>query len=1024
MEVAALGLRVDGTKDIEKATGALDNFVASGDKAEKTTKKFGDESSKARPKVDGVARASGSAARNASLLARAMESASKRLSSAAKEALAFGAAAFGIKAMMGTLAGFEQSMAAVAGITRATGQELASLRDLAKEVGESTEFSASQAADGIKFLGMAGFNAQQTLAAYADVVDLATAAQMDLATAADISSNIMAAFGIAATDAAKATDVIAAVATQANTDVQQLGDAMTYVGPVAAAMGISINDTAAAIGVLSDAGLQGSMAGTGLRRILSSLANPTKAAEKQLAALGLSIKDLNPTMNSTVDIIDKLAKSGIDAAEAFTIFGDRGAPAVLALVENRQRLTDLTASMNDVEGAAKKMANTFRDNLMGDFKNVASATEGLVIALGEAGLISALRYGAQLATEMIRSFSGLVGMVGSIAGSIGNVLAPAINLLKPALMTVAENADILLVGLGALYAPVVIGGIATLTTALGVGLVGAIKSVTAAMLANPIGLLVAGVVAAGYAVYKFADDIEEIMGVSFRDIFKTAGNYAVNSFTVAYEEIKFIWDNFGNMMGAAVVGGVNLAIRAINGLIQGATSGIDSLIGKINNALKTDIGLLGSSFSISELESTAAKNYDAALAVLQKKRAEIMGRDTIGGWFGGDDAGAPEGGGVAAPSATNESIIAERLGIPETVGASKEFQNALNQNSQAIDKMGESLYLAGLKGEELAVAQARLSLNEYATPEQIAMVEDLARAIFQVQENSKLRDKFGETGRDADKYILGDADPLSGGLFDDQFARYDAEAEKEQERYRMQMERLVQARELQIETNTHYDELEAKLKEDHAKRMGQIDQARSTLMLTTFSDAFGAIAGVLKQSHGEQSGIYRAMFAASKAFAVANATINAYDAISKAWNSAPFPANLLAVAATAPQVMGVVSAISGTGLSGMAHDGIDSVPQTGTWLLEKGERVTTAGTSAKLDRTLERVDSSMRGGNSVVQQAPIINVIEDASKAGTQEVNRNPDGTYSTDIFVANIRRGGREAEALEQTYGLRRGGV
>lgn len=193
-----------------------------------------------------------------------------------------------------TFSDFQSSMAQVQAITRASAIEMSMLTDVARELGATTEFTGKQAADALRFLGMAGFTASESMQAIPDMLNLATAASMDLARSADIASNIMSAFGIAANNAASVTDVLAAASSRANTDVEQLGTAMAFAGPVAQAMGVSVNDAAAAIGVLSDAGIQGSMAGTGLRRVLSSLANPTKEAADVIRQLGINIDDVNP----------------------------------------------------------------------------------------------------------------------------------------------------------------------------------------------------------------------------------------------------------------------------------------------------------------------------------------------------------------------------------------------------------------------------------------------------------------------------------------------------------------------------------------------------------------------------------------------------------------------------------------------------------------------------------------------------------------------------------------------------------
>lgn len=307
----------------------------------------------------------------------------------------------------------------------------------------------------------------------------------------------------------------------------------------------------------------------------------------------------------------------------------------------------------------------------------------------------------------------------------------------------------------------------------------------------------------------------------------------------------------------------------------------------------------------------------------------------------------------------------------EQVRFEKERASGEQQNIDTLTQLATKIQLAALHGEELAKVQASLALNQYATPEQIEAVQKMSAELFKLEEQQRQRRKFGDN---PDKFILGDQKPLSGGAFDDQLARYELEREQEIARYEEAQERLQLARELQIETKRSYDELEEEQARQHADRLQQIDSARYSVMLTSAGSAFGNLAEILKNSQGEQSSAYRAMFAVSKAFAVADATMNAYNAISKAWASAPFPANLAAVAMTAPAVFGVVSAIQGSSLKGMAHDGIDAVPETGTWLLEKGERVTTANTSARLDSTLARIDSRMSGNSSGGMASPNVNL--------------------------------------------------
>lgn len=359
--------------------------------------------------LDGLTRSAGSA-----------EGSVKRF----RSAIAMATAA--VAAMAGTvqvIAGFDRSMGRLAAVTRATSGELDQMRRIARELGSTTEFTARQAADGLTFLGMAGFSAAESMAAIPAVLDLATAASMDLARAADISSNIMSAFGVAASDAAQVADLLAAASSSANTNVDQLGEAMKFAGPVASALGVSMADTAAAIGVLSDAGIQGGMAGTSLRTIMSSLVNPTKQAAEALAGMGIALDDVNPRTVSLVDIMDRLEAGGISAAEAMTIFGQRGGPAILALTSQTGSLRSLTDALSDVDGRAGEMAGIIRGDLRGALDGLLSAAQGLILALGDAGLTAVLVGTVRALTDLVRfigsAVEGLQMMGRALAGMMG-----------------------------------------------------------------------------------------------------------------------------------------------------------------------------------------------------------------------------------------------------------------------------------------------------------------------------------------------------------------------------------------------------------------------------------------------------------------------------------------------------------------------------------------------------------------------------------------------------------------------------
>lgn len=202
-------------------------------------------------------------------------------------------------------------------------------------------------------------------------------------------------------------------------------------------------------------------------------------------------------------------------------------------------------------------------------------------------------------------------------------------------------------------------------------------------------------------------------------------------------------------------------------------------------------------------------------------------------------------------------------------------------------------------------------------------------------------------------------DALYGGA-SGEFSKINKAVEEENKRYAAQLEALEEYRKARADLTDEWDNQEAALAVTHQARLDELDKARWQVGLTAAEQGLAGVAGVMRAGFGEQSGIYRAAFAISKAFSVAKAALAAKDAVSSALSSGlPFPANLAAMAAAAAAVANLVGEVSAVG---MAHDGIDSVPETGTWLLQKGERVTTAATSAKLDATLDRVSRDSAGG--------------------------------------------------------------
>jgi TP901 family phage tail tape measure protein len=329
-------------------------------------------------------------------------------------------------------ADFESGMNRVRGITGATGDDLEALEQQAKELGRTTPFTAAQAAEGMAFLGMAGFEVNEILGAMPSVLDLAAAAQMDLGQAADIASNILSGYRLEVEELGRVNDVLVKTFTSANTNVEQLGEAYKVVGPIASDVGIEFEEVAAALGVMADAGVQGQEAGTALRVGLGRLLNPVPKVEERLKSLGLTTQDVNPQMNSLTDIVGALENAGADASDILTIFGQRGAALAPLIGSGADAIAELETTVRDSAGAAGEMADVQMEGLTGALKELRSAAEGLAIAMAESGLIGvvtsltrALTSALQVAAEINPVWFQMAAAAGAVLAAAGPVLTMA-----------------------------------------------------------------------------------------------------------------------------------------------------------------------------------------------------------------------------------------------------------------------------------------------------------------------------------------------------------------------------------------------------------------------------------------------------------------------------------------------------------------------------------------------------------------------------------------------------------------------
>ncbi|RDY70325.1 phage tail tape measure protein [Halobacillus trueperi] len=290
-------------------------------------------------------------------------------------------------------ADFEQSMARVKAVSGATTEQFQDLTDIAREMGRTTEFTSSQSADALGYLSMAGFKAEESIKALPNTLDLATAGQLDLARAADIASNVLSGFRYDIDEYQRIVDVMAKTQSSANTNIEQLGNALSYAAPAAADAGQTIEAASAAIGLISDAGIQGERAGTSLRSIFSQLVDPTSTARKEMDKLGVSVTDSAGELKTLPDIIRATEKAGIKGSEAYKIFGMEAGPAFSQLLAiGSEELSNYITELENSEGAARDASKTMRDTLHGAVKTLGSAWESMLISIGgEKGLGPAAR---------------------------------------------------------------------------------------------------------------------------------------------------------------------------------------------------------------------------------------------------------------------------------------------------------------------------------------------------------------------------------------------------------------------------------------------------------------------------------------------------------------------------------------------------------------------------------------------------------------------------------------------------------
>ena len=551
----------------------------------------------------------------------------------APAALAAGALLGVFGACVSVAAGFEDQMAKVGAVSRASSEEMAALEKAARELGATTQFTAVQVGQAEQYLAMAGFSAKENIAALPGVLNLAAATATDLGRAADISSDILSAFGMQAEEMTRVADTLALTCATANVNMELLGDTMKYVAPVARMAGLSLEETAAMAGLLGNVGIKGSQAGTTLKAMLNKMAAPTKEAQELFQKLGVTVKDSAGNLRSPVAVLGEMAEGlkTMGTAEQIAamkmIVGEEAIAGFSELIkqEGIGAIAEYARQLEAGGGSAAEMAARMNDTLAGSLRGMGSAWESLQITIGKlflpvvravvdalTGLLRLLDKAAQskVGAAVLKMAAALAtGVVAVTAFSAGMwavsraapFVAKALLAIKTALLGLGWPVWALIAAVGLLYAAWKkdFGGIATTLSRWGRNISLVVQGVAAVFgsLKNGVGeirgelaedIQAAGLVGVVTTVARVVHRIREFFagiwdGLNFdgavvaltpailkvRDLFDSLGELIGRVFGTEVKSASSEARGLGEILGGVLSWGLELVATVITSVVRG-----------------------------------------------------------------------------------------------------------------------------------------------------------------------------------------------------------------------------------------------------------------------------------------------------------------------------------------------------------------------------------------------------------------------------------------------------------------------
>ena len=469
-----------------------------------------------------------------------------------------------------TAADFEAAMSKVAAVSGATGSDLEALSKKAREMGSKTKFSASEAAEAMNYMAMAGWKTEDMLSGIEGVMNLAAASGEDLATTSDIVTDALTAFGLSAQDSGHFADVLAAASSNANTNVSMMGETFKYCAPIAGALGFSVEDTAEAIGLMANAGIKSTQAGTSLRTIMTNLSGEVKICGENIGEVTVATTNADGSMRDLSDILAdcRTAFSGLSesekAAASESLVGKNAMSGFLALMNAGEGdIAKLSGAIDNCNGAAQSMADTMNNNLEGQLTILKSQLQELAISFGEI-LLPAVK-------KIVGWVQGFIDVLNSLPDGVKETIV-TVALIAAALGPVLIIIGKIITAVGTIMTivPKVVGVIKAVKTAF--------LALNATMLANPIVLIIAAIaalVAAFIYLWNNCDEFRQFwidLWESIKEIAVAVWEGLKEFFSAAWEVIRTTAETVWN---------------AIAGFFTGLWEGIKNVFTTVVNAISS-----------------------------------------------------------------------------------------------------------------------------------------------------------------------------------------------------------------------------------------------------------------------------------------------------------------------------------------------------------------------------------------------------------------------------------------------------